>query len=101
MVQSASKRSLTLFVPPETPYGQAPMAPARPGGYIAGTQARRPSAGAPKGRGDKPKHNDNATISVNTDLQGAHVAPFFLPVCMADNVGNFGPWRLPGERQQL
>jgi len=77
------------------------MAPARPGGYIAGTQARRPSAGAPKGRGDKPKHNDNATISVNTDLQGAHVAPFFLPVCMADNVGNSGLPRLPGARQQL
>ena len=77
------------------------MAPARRGGYIAGTQARRPSAGAPKGRGDKPKHNDNAKISVNTDLQGAHVAPFFLPVCMADNVGNSGPWRFPGKRQQL
>ncbi len=77
------------------------MAPPRPGGYIAGTQARRPTAGAPKGRGDKPKHNDNATISVNTDLQGAHVAPFFLPVCMADNVGNSGLQRLPGARQKL
>ncbi len=77
------------------------MAPARRGGYIAGTQARRPSAGAPKGRGDKPKHNDNAKISVNTDLQGAHVAPFFLPVRMADNVGNSGLQRFPGARQQL